>query len=400
MAVRELHLGGGIVDKCISRATARDRRTAHLRELSQSRMAEENLSASHPSARELVMTYGWNTTAYQILNPGLAHWFAPDAPAVVAYTRRHNVMLVVGAPVCAADALQSVMASFERFAGEEGCRVCYVGAADRMRDLVAGSREHSTIVIGAQPVWNPQGWNAVIESRRSLRAQLTRARNKGVTIEARSLAEADASPELDRVLDEWLRSRGMPPLHFMVEPRTLHGVVADRVLLVARRAGAAVAFLVASPVAARNGYLIEQVARSPRAPNGSSELLIDAAMRRFAEDGRVYVTLGLVALSSQAATASAINPWWLRLMTTFARAHANRFYNFRGLERFRTKMSPAHWETIYAISNERSFSLRTLYAIGAAFSGISPWRAIALGVVRALRHEGQRLYRSVMPRRE
>ena len=92
----------------------------------------------------------------------------------------------------------------------------------------------------------------------------------------------------------------MPPLHFMVEPRTLHGVVADRVLLVARRAGAAVAFLVASPVAARNGFLIEQVARSPRAPNGSSELLIDAAMRRFAEDGRVYVTLGLVALSSQA----------------------------------------------------------------------------------------------------
>jgi phosphatidylglycerol lysyltransferase len=173
---------------------------------------------------------------------------------------------------------------------------------------------------------------------------------QGVTVEARSFAEAGASPELDRVLDEWLRSRGLPPLHFMVEPRTLHGVVADRELLVARRAGSAVAFLVASPVAARNGYLIEQVARSPDAPNGSSELLIDAAMRRFAEDGRVYVTLGLVALSAQASAASAINPWWLRLMTTFARAHANRFYNFRGLERFRTKMSPAYWETIYAIS--------------------------------------------------
>ena len=229
------------------------------------------LAVGHPSARELVMTYGWNTTAYQILNPGLQHWFAPDLPAVVAYIRRHNVMLVAGAPVCAADALQSVIGSFERFAGQQECRVCYVGAADRMRDLVAGSCEHSTIVIGAQPMWNPQDWTAVIESRRSLRAQLTRARNKDVTIEARSFTEAGASPELDRVLDEWLGSRGLPPLHFMVEPRTLHGVVADRVLLVARRAGSAVAFLVASPVAARNGYLIEQVARSPDAPNGSSE---------------------------------------------------------------------------------------------------------------------------------
>ncbi len=341
----------------------------------------------HPRARELVMTYGWNTTAYQILNPGLLHWFAPDVPAVVAYTQRHNVILVAGAPVCAADALPTVVTAFERFAGQQGCRVCYVGAADRMRDLLAGSREHSIIVIGAQPVWNPQGWDRLIESRRSLRAQLARARNKGLAIEERSFAEAGSSPELDRVLDEWLGSRGLPPLHFMVEPHTLHGVVADRVLLVARRAGSAVAFLLASPVAARNGYLIEQIARSPGAPNGSSELLIDGAMRRFAVDGRVYVTLGLVALSSQAAAASVINPWWLRLMTTFARAHANRFYNFRGLECFRMKMSPASWETIYAISNERRFSLRTLYAIGAAFSGISPWRAIGLGLLRATLQE-------------
>jgi phosphatidylglycerol lysyltransferase len=73
---------------------------------------------SYLSARELVMTYGWNTTAYQILNPGLRHWFAPDVPAVVAYTRCQNVMLVAGAPVCAAGALRSVVTNFERFAGE------------------------------------------------------------------------------------------------------------------------------------------------------------------------------------------------------------------------------------------------------------------------------------------
>ena len=77
---------------------------------------------SYPNARELVMTYGWNSTAYQVLNPGLLHWFAPDVPAVVAYIRRHNVFLVAGAPICAANALQSVVASFERFANEERCR--------------------------------------------------------------------------------------------------------------------------------------------------------------------------------------------------------------------------------------------------------------------------------------
>ena len=137
----------------------------------------------YPSARELVMTYGWNTTAYQILNPGLQHWFPLDRTAVVAYSRRQNVMLVAGAPVCATDALLSVMRAFEDFARRQECRVCYVCAADRMHDLVADSSEHSAIVVGAQPVWNPQGWAKLIESGPSMRGQLARARNKGVTVE-------------------------------------------------------------------------------------------------------------------------------------------------------------------------------------------------------------------------
>jgi len=33
-------------------------------------------------------------------------------------------------------------------------------------------------------------------------------------------------------------------------------------------------------------------------------------------------------------------------------------------------MAPERWEPIYAISNEKSFSVRTLYNMGGAFSGI------------------------------
>jgi phosphatidylglycerol lysyltransferase len=340
------------------------------------------------------MTYGWNTTAYQILNPGLEYWYASHEPAVVAYIRRQNVLLVAGAPVCAADALGSVSVAFERFAAAQKCQVCYVCAAERLRSTVADSTDHSTIVVGAQPIWDPQGWDHVVETRRSLRAQLARARNKGVTIESIPVSEGRDNPELEGVLQEWLQSRGLPPLHFLVEPQTLKGTVVDRVLLIARWAGSIVAFLVASPIVTRNGFLIEQVARAKRAPNGVSELLIDAAMRRFAEEGRTYVTLGLVALSNHAAaSASAINPWWFRLGVNLARAHANRFYNFRGLERFRTKMAPDYWEMIYAISNEHSFSLRTLYAIGEAFSGISPWRALGIGIWRAFCDEVRRFRR-------
>jgi phosphatidylglycerol lysyltransferase len=164
----------------------------------------------------------------------------------------------------------------------------------------------------------------------------------------------------------------------------LSGVVDDRILLLARRGNRIVAFLVASPVAARNGFLIEELARSPRAPNGTSELLIDAAMNRFAQAGSTYATMGLVALARGTTDE---NPLWLRGLMHIARAHANRFYNFRGLERFRTKMHPAGWEKLYAIANERRFSPQALYAMGGAFSGISPLRAIGLAVLKGAREE-------------
>ncbi len=331
------------------------------------------------------MRYGWNSTAYQILNPGIEHWFSDDPPAVVGYVRRNGYLLAAGAPVCGPEHLRDAADAFERFAGTRNSHVCYVCAAERLRSALP---RHSIIAAGAEPVWDPREWPGILASRASLRAQLNRAHNKKVVVSEVAPAHAAADPEFRRVLGEWLACRGLPPLHFMVEPDVLRGVIEDRVVFAARRAENLVAYLVASPASARNGYLIEELARSPEAPNGTSELLIDAAMRRFAADGRSYVTMGLVALSGNALKS---NPAWLRALMFWARAHANRFYNFRGLEAFRAKMRPARWEEIYFISNERRFSPFALYAIGGAFSRISPLRAIAIAVVHGAKAEFRRL---------
>ena len=75
----------------------------------------------------------------------------------------------------------------------------------------------------------------------------------------------------------------------------------------------------------------------------------------------------------------------------FARAHANRFYNFWGLEQFRVKMSPKGWEPIYAISNEPRFAASTLYESVPCFRGFRLGRP--LGLV-SQRHLAKKLARS------
>ena len=217
-----------------------------------------------------------------------------------------------------------------------------------------GSDHHSSVTIGAQPLWNPSQWPGVVRSRSSLRGAAPPLLNKGVRIESWSAAEGALPPTRSRTdppgVDAWPFCFRL--CTFSSNPRSCRARVDDRLLFVARRDGHVVAFLVASPVTGRNGYLVEELARSAHAPNGTSELLIDAAMMRFAHAGCTFATLGLVALAQQTAHD---NPLWLRSLMALARAHANRFYNFRGLEHFRAKMNPDCWEKIYAISEREAF---------------------------------------------
>src|SRR4051812_43656171 len=76
-------------------------------------------------ARTLVLTHGWNATAYQIINPGILHWFATRGDAVVGFVDRAGTLVVAGAPVCAPDRLFDVVAEFVSAAHAAGRRVCF-----------------------------------------------------------------------------------------------------------------------------------------------------------------------------------------------------------------------------------------------------------------------------------
>ncbi len=148
-----------------------------------------------------------------------------------------------------------------------------------------------------------------------------------------------------------------------------------------------VAFLVASPVPLRNGWLIEQFVRGFKAPNGTAELLVSEAMISFKNTGAEYATLGLSPLSQRAGIPQPNTSLLLKFLLYWTRAHGRRFYNFDGLDAFKAKFQPERWEPIYAISSERHFSLQTLYAIAGAFSRISPVSLVAQGLFKAVKQE-------------
>lgn len=113
--------------------------------------------------------------------------------------------------------------------------------------MYCGTKTHTTILLGAQPSWEPPNWSAIIACHASLRVQLNRARNKDEGIELWPSEHAERSLEFKTLLHGWLWTPGLPPLHLLVEPETL-GQLRDREYLLRPGSEVSIGFLVASPM--------------------------------------------------------------------------------------------------------------------------------------------------------
>lgn len=304
----------------------------------------------------LLARYGWNATSFQTLEQGLHYWFDGD-DACVAYADTGSAWVVAGAPVAARERLGAVAARFVDLARRQHRRVCFFAVEPRF--VEASGFAH--LRVGEQPVWAPTHWADALATSRGLREQLRRARAKGVRVREVLAAEVSSpsSPlraSLEALSTRWLASRGMAPMGFLValEPFSF---AAERRYFVAELEGRPVAMLVAVPVYARRGWFFEDLVRAPEAPNGSAELLVDAAMRAASSEGSPYVTLGLAPL------AGPLSPGLL-LARTWGRA----LYDFEGVRAFKAKLRPGTWDPIYLAHPPGSSSALALYDTLCAFA--------------------------------
>ena len=215
--------------------------------------------------------------------------------------------------------------------------------------------------IGEQADWDPLAWDETLRRTRSLREQIRRSRAKGVTVRAfdpHLFAEPAGEPRasVDRLIARWEAARPMPPMGFLVQMH-LHTELAERRFFAATQGETLVGFLSMVPVFARGGWFVEDLVRSPEAPNGTAELLVDAAMRTAAAEGSRYLTLGLAPL------AGAVGPWLRALRRT-----GSPLYDFRGVHAFKAKLRPRGWAPIFISYPRGQLGIATVYDALAAFA--------------------------------
>lgn len=281
----------------------------------------------------LLQRWGWNTTSFQVLQSRFSYWFYGD-DAVIAYVDTGSAWVAAGSPIAAEHELVPAARAFTEHARKSGRRVAFFATERRFVDTGA----FEALLIGEQPSFHPEAWDATLNEVQSLREQLRRARARGVTVtsvEGREAANGTLRRDIEALIAYWLGSKPMPPMGFLVrvEPFVFSE---ERKIFAAWRGKRLVGFAGVIPVYARNGWFIENLVRAPDAPNGTVELLVDAVLREAVATRREYVTLGLAPLSGAVSIA-------LR----FVARHAGELYDFSGLRSFKAKFRPREWAPIY-----------------------------------------------------
>ena len=312
----------------------------------------------------LIQRDGRTATAFRALGAGLERWFLTDAQGdrgLVAYYRTPGAMVSAGEPVAAPHEAIAVAEAFVAFAASHRCRVSFFAT----EGILASSPRFRRVMLGEQPVWNPQSWADHIAHHRSLREQLRRAKAKGVTVQrldADAMREPLRRASLERLIDRWFAARPMARMGFLVEVDPFAGL-SQRQSFVAMRDGVPMAMLSLVPVPARRGWLFEHLLRDPDAPNGTAELLVHHAMLRLAADGVSWITLGLAPLAGPVSG-------WLRITRSWSRP----LFNFDGLAAFKRKLRPQGWESIYLAYPREQSSARAMLDGLRAFAGEPLWR--------------------------
>ncbi len=322
----------------------------------------DKVSATHAHVLRLIERHGRNAMAFQALDPGYQYFFDGDH-GCMPYADTGAAWIATGNPIAPAHALATIIERFGAAATAAGKRWCIFGADDELRQACGGAVR--PIAIGVQPEWNPQRWAATVQQHRSIREQLRRASAKHVTIRhlaSHELADPAMQQALHNLAAAWLATRPLPAMGFLVQLE-LRGHPERRQVFVARQAGAIVGLANVVPVPARPGWFIKDVLRLPNAPNGTSELLIDAVMRWAANNHCAWVTLGLAPLAGEVVPS-------LR----WARHVSNRLYNFEGVYQFKAKLRPAAEPTLYLLHPPARRAPRYMLDAITAFAPGGLWR--------------------------
>jgi phosphatidylglycerol lysyltransferase len=281
--------------------------------------------------------------------PTMTHQLSlADVPGGIGLQRVGSV-LVAAEPLAAVQDWPALASAFLALA-EQPNAVPAFGPVGTEFAAVARSLGLQTVRLGSTPYIHLHDWPQRGNAGGSVRNAHNRARREGVSFCRLDITSGQFTPVQDEVqalCADWLKQRRAGhAFHWIFRLQPLEFSEGKKYFL-ARQEGRLIGLLAASPLAGRGCWYLEDLVQGQSAAPQTGTALVAHALNALKADGATLATLGGVPLSRQRGWTPGWDTAPLSVQERLAyrlRPLLGRVYSFDGLELFKRRFGPAHWE--------------------------------------------------------
>ncbi len=312
--------------------------------------------------------YAYQSQSYNILRNDKSYFFSPSGiGGVIAYVVHANVALAAGDPVCDFPNLRKFVDEFGSFCHSRKWRCCFQAVTDRCQNVLA-DLGFGTIKIGEEPIFELDKLSWSGGKFKDLRNDTRSAKKHGLeVVEYRPLSGRRPGWEMqmEELSATWKKFKGSGEFSFLIGEPSLADP-GERKYFLALKDTQVEAFVVCTPIYARNGIYFDLMRRREKTLRGTSQLLIAESFRLLKEQGYEMATLGTAPLANEHVDDPSQNRI-IELALNLAFDHLGHFHRYKPIYEFKKQFGPTSWESRYLVYGPQGFNPVILYALLKAY---------------------------------
>lgn len=277
--------------------------------------------------------------------PDKHFFFNESGDGFVMFGKGSRSWVSMGDPVCRQDEFAELVWRFREQCDREGVHPVFYEVSKEYL-YVYLELGLTVLKLGEEAIVDLQRFSLDGASRKNFRNTKNSLEKHGCSFTVHPASEVLALlPELAAVSNSWLEHKNTREKRFSLGQFDAD-YLAHFPVAVVRKEGTVLAFANLWASAGKQELSIDLMRSGADAPGGVMDYLLCATMLWGKEEGYTQFNLGMAPLSGL--SGHSLGPMWGRF-GNFLYTHAETYYNFKGLRRYKEKFDP-HWEPRFLVS--------------------------------------------------
>ena len=318
--------------------------------------------------------YGYNTNSIFHLYNSFRHLRVNEkskgklGEEIFGHEAHPGFNLVISDPLCDPRNCEEVLRRLKKFGTDKKKDTILFAIGPTFADA-AKNLSFKVVAIGKEPQFDLKKWTSTSLSPK-LKSALRQVEKRGIVIEEFSLQQLHSRNMIDdmnEILQKWFLSRSSGKFKSLTEVNPSAGSD-DKKFFVAHQAGRVDAFLVASPIYAKNGYFLQDLIRTTSSVSGVADALVVRALECLKSQGYEMASLGVSPLAGLNDPAVNAKHPYLNKILNLVYEYQKFPVHFKDLYGFKRKFEPTHEEFAYVALSSRWFKPNQLWILSQLIS--------------------------------